>query len=67
MGYLWWQEPVVDGEVRSFQTRGNGGQYLIAVPGKNLLGVFTGSAFNSDKQFQPFILMKQFVIPAFTE
>lgn len=65
MGFLWWQEPVVEGEVRSFQARGNGGQYLIAVPGKQLLGVFTGSAFNDSQQLQPFLLMKAFVIPAF--
>ncbi|MEO8582133.1 MAG: serine hydrolase [Patescibacteria group bacterium] len=54
MGYLWWQEPVVNGEVRSFQTRGKGGQFLIAVPSEDLLGVFTGSSFNSNKQLQPF-------------
>jgi CubicO group peptidase (beta-lactamase class C family) len=65
IGYLWWQEPVVDGEVRSFQARGNGGQYLIAVPSEKILGVFTGSAFNDNKQMQPFLLMKNFVIPAF--
>lgn len=65
MGYLWWQEPVVVGEVRSFQARGNGGQYLIAVPSEHLLGVFTGSAFNDNQQMQPFLLMKSFVIPAF--
>jgi CubicO group peptidase (beta-lactamase class C family) len=63
MGYLWWQEPVVNGQVRSFQSRGNGGQYLIAIPDDKILGVFTGSAYNSDRQFQPFILMKQYVIP----
>jgi len=63
MGYLWWQEPVINGEVRSFQSRGNGGQYLIAVPDEKILGVFTGSAYNNDKQYQPFILMKQYVIP----
>jgi len=65
MGYLWWQEPVVDGEVRSFQARGNGGQYLIAVPSEHVLGVFTGSAFHDNQQMQPFLLMKTFVIPAF--
>ena len=65
MGSLWWQEPVVDGEVRSFQARGNGGQYLIAVPSEGVLGVFTGSAFNDNQQMQPFLLMKTFVIPAF--
>nr|MBV6629653.1 serine hydrolase [Oceanococcus sp. HetDA_MAG_MS8] len=66
MGYLWWQEPVDSGLVRSFQSRGNGGQYLIAVPHAGLLGVFTGSAYNSPKQYQPFLLMKDYLIPAFT-
>lgn len=67
MGYLWWQEPVINGVVTSFQSRGNGGQYLIGIPRMNLLGVFTGSAYNSEKQNQPFVLMKDYIIPAFQE
>ncbi len=65
MGFLWWQEPVINGKVISFQSRGNGGQYLIAIPGIDLLAVFTGSAYNSQKQNQPFLLMKEYIIPAF--
>jgi CubicO group peptidase (beta-lactamase class C family) len=65
MGFLWWQHPVIKGEVLSFQARGNGGQYLIAVPGENLLVVFTGSAFNDDKQLLPLSLTEKLVIPAF--
>lgn len=64
MGYLWWESPVVNGEVRSYQARGNGGQFLIVVPGENLIGVFTGSAFNMPLQMQPFYLMKKYIIPA---
>lgn len=67
MGYLWWQEPVTNGKAKSFQSRGNGGQYLIAIPSKQILGVFTGSAYNNPKQFQPFLLMRDYVIPAFEE
>ncbi|MGL4573963.1 MAG: serine hydrolase domain-containing protein [Burkholderiaceae bacterium] len=63
-GLLWWLQPVVDGEVRSFQARGNGGQYLIAVPSLNLVAAFTGTAFNNPTQLLPFVLMQEHIIPA---
>lgn len=63
-GLLWWLQPVVDGQVRSFQARGNGGQYLIAVPSLNLVAAFTGTAFNDPKQLLPFALMQEHIIPA---
>ncbi|MFK7990835.1 MAG: serine hydrolase domain-containing protein [Sandaracinaceae bacterium] len=47
-GYLFWLEPVVDGEVRSFQTRGNGGQFAFAFPRYDAVITFTGHAYNDD-------------------
>ncbi|MBB6482065.1 serine hydrolase domain-containing protein [Spirochaeta isovalerica] len=63
-GYLLWLEPVVDGKVRSYQARGNGGQYLIVIPELDLICSFTGSAYNSSEQMLPFYLVKKFIIPA---
>lgn len=60
MGYLWWLEPVRDGRGESFQARGNGGQFLIAVPERELLFVFTGKAYNDQRlQEIPFGLARR--------
>ena len=63
-GYLWWLEPVIDGKVKSFQARGNGGQYLIIIPEIELLCTFTGSAYNSNEQMYPFYLIQNYILPA---
>jgi CubicO group peptidase (beta-lactamase class C family) len=62
-GYLWWLQPVDDGVVRSYQARGNGGQYIMVVPAADLVVAFTGHAFNDPRQMIPFDLMKRFLIP----
>ena len=45
-GYLWWLEPVEDGVVRSYQTRGNGGQFAIVLPSLDAVVAFTGHGYN---------------------
>lgn len=63
-GYLWWLEPVIDDKVKSYQARGNGGQYLIVIPEIKLICTFTGSAYNSSEQMLPFYILQNFIIPA---
>jgi CubicO group peptidase (beta-lactamase class C family) len=62
-GYLWWLEPVSNGVVRSFQSRGNGGQTVIVVPECDLVVAFTGSAFDEAEALAPFMLTTRFFIP----
>ena len=63
-GFLWWLEPIEGERVKSFQARGNGGQFLIIVPEKKLVAAFTGEAFNDSRQLFPFQLMVTHLIPA---
>lgn len=58
-GYLFWLEPVVDGVVRSFQTRGNGGQYAIALPELDATITFTGHAYNDTEEQSKFFEIAQ--------
>ncbi len=62
-GRLWWLEPVQNGTVRSYQARGNGGQFIMVVPEVNLTVAFTGNAYNSPKSLAAFVLMQRFLIP----
>jgi CubicO group peptidase (beta-lactamase class C family) len=63
-GYLFWLEPVEDGVVRSFQTRGNGGQFAIALPELDAVVTFTGHAYNDDaRQAAFFELTARRLIP----
>jgi CubicO group peptidase (beta-lactamase class C family) len=62
-GYLWWLEPVSNGLVRSYQSRGNGGQTVIVVPECDLIVAFTGRAFNELNALAPFMLTTRFFIP----
>lgn len=64
-GYLWWLEPVRDGVAHSYQARGNGGQYIIALPAFDALVVFTGHAYNQPPEISqaPFDLTQRFVVP----
>lgn len=63
-GYLFWLEPVDNGIVRSFQTRGNGGQFAIALPEMAGSITFTGHAYNdSEEQAQFFEITARRLIP----
>ncbi|MEM9074573.1 MAG: serine hydrolase [Myxococcota bacterium] len=67
-GYLWWLEPVEDDLVRSFQTRGNGGQYSIVVPSLRAVVAFTGHAYNdSARQQAIFSLAADAIFPLLTD
>ncbi|MBX3586751.1 MAG: serine hydrolase [Ramlibacter sp.] len=66
MGWLWWLEPVRDGQARSWQARGNGGQLIIVAPEFRLVMAVTGRAWNEPPQMQwaPFGLLERWLFPA---
>jgi len=66
-GYLWWNIPIkVKEEVLITRTAtGNGGQYIIVVPEKNFVAVFTGGAYNSAEDKLPFAILKDVILPSF--
>jgi CubicO group peptidase (beta-lactamase class C family) len=62
-GFLWWLEPVQNNVARSYQARGNGGQYIVVVPEVKLVVSFTGQAYNSPRAQEPFRVVQDFLIP----
>ncbi|MCV9387783.1 serine hydrolase domain-containing protein [Reichenbachiella ulvae] len=66
-GYFWWRIPLKVGEseryVQSILATGNGGQYIIMIPEIDALFVFTGGAYNSEKDKVPFVLLQRLLIP----
>jgi CubicO group peptidase (beta-lactamase class C family) len=65
-GYLWWKRGFsrAGGNVASFFTSGNGGNYIFVVPSLDLVVVFTGSNYNSVLGDQPFGILADRVLPA---
>jgi CubicO group peptidase (beta-lactamase class C family) len=66
-GYLWWNIPMQgkDGMILSKTATGNGGQYIMIFPNKNLVAVFTGGAYNSPDAQLPFMIMNKVFLPYF--
>jgi CubicO group peptidase (beta-lactamase class C family) len=65
-GYLWWKRSFsrAGGNVESFFTSGNGGNYIFVIPSLELVVVFTGSNYNSTLGDQPFSILADRVLPA---
>jgi CubicO group peptidase (beta-lactamase class C family) len=65
-GYLWWKRSFsrASGNVDSFFTSGNGGNYIFVIPSLDLVVVFTGSNYNSSLGDQPFTILADRVLPA---
>jgi CubicO group peptidase (beta-lactamase class C family) len=65
-GYLWWKRSFSrpSGNVDSFFTSGNGGNYVFVIPSLDLVVVFTGSNYNSSLGDQPFRILADRVLPA---
>jgi CubicO group peptidase (beta-lactamase class C family) len=65
-GYLWWKREFsrAGGNVRSYFTSGNGGNFIFLVPSLDLVAVFTGSNYNSQLGDQPFGILANRVLPA---
>lgn len=64
-GYLWWKLPffVKDKLLLSTAATGNGGQYILIFHDINMIAVFTGSAYNSQEDKIPFVIMKDVLLP----
>ena len=65
-GYLWWlsKENYKTGQVDVIRADGNGGQYIFIVPALDLVAVFTGENYDSDKANLPFQLLTTYVLAA---
>ena len=66
-GYFWWNIPLmVNGQKFMVKTAtGNGGQYIMVIPEMNIIGVFTGGAYNSQDDKLPFVIMRDVLLPSF--
>ncbi len=64
-GFLWWTIPFeVDGEIILGKVAtGNGGQYLMLFPDRDLIVVFTGGAYNSPDNKLLFEIVREAVLP----
>ncbi|MFZ6750895.1 serine hydrolase domain-containing protein [Undibacterium sp. Ren11W] len=65
-GYLWWLrlEPYKGKKLMMHFAWGNGGQYLFIIPELELVVVFTGENYNSDKAERPFTILEQYILPS---
>lgn len=65
-GYLWWlrKQTYAGQPVTLHYTHGNGGQYIIVIPELDLVAVFAGENYNSDKAARPFQIMQDYVLPS---
>ena len=66
-GFLWWMTafPHNGKPLPGYAASGNGGQYIVVFPDQELICVFTGTAFNSDKAGVPLFIMRDVLIPTF--
>jgi CubicO group peptidase (beta-lactamase class C family) len=65
-GYLWWKRSFAraSGNVDSFFTSGNGGNFIFVFPALDMVVVFTGSNYDSPLGDQPFRILGDRVLPA---
>lgn len=65
-GYLWWNIPFVlnNKKINSITATGNGGQYIMIIPEFDIVGVFTGGAYNSEEDKVAFSIMNNIFIPS---
>ncbi len=68
-GYLWWLGPLRYGEktVDVISARGNGGQAILIVPEYDLVAVFTGGFYNSDRVGAIYEIFYSAVLPSVKE
>ncbi len=66
-GYLWWSLPFasLDKVHMAKMATGNGGQYILVFPNLEMVVVFTGGAYNSEKDKIPFIMVRDVLLPTF--
>ena len=63
-GFLWWQMPFQLNEKRIIAkaAKGNGGQYILIFPNDDLVCVFTGGAYNSQKSIFPAYITQKLIL-----
>jgi CubicO group peptidase (beta-lactamase class C family) len=66
-GFLWWKRTFVSSvhgaSFDSYFTSGNGGNFIFVIPQLELVAVFTGSNYNSDRMDQPFAILSNRLLP----
>lgn len=67
-GYYWYKERIATAQYKEdvWFASGNGGQYIMIVPGCDLVVVFTQSNYRSWKAKKAFDLLARFILPAWT-
>lgn len=65
-GFLWWRIPFFHKRQKTtaIAAMGNGGQYIMVFPDLDLVAIFTGGAYNSQKGRIPFVVIKDILLPA---
>ncbi len=65
-GYLWWRgvEQIGTRSYPMFFANGAGGQYIVVVPGLDIVAVFTGENYNNAGTSLPFEMLDKFILPA---
>jgi CubicO group peptidase (beta-lactamase class C family) len=65
-GLLWWKRGfAVRGEVQqAFLAVGNGGNYIVVLPGEHLVVAITGSNYNTRLSDQPVEILERRILPA---
>jgi len=66
-GYFWWNIPFMldEEKIISKTATGNGGQYIMVIPGLDIIAVFTGGAYNTQDDKLPFSIMQDIFLPTF--
>ncbi len=67
-GFLWrrFEMPIGLKKTTMHFASGNGGQYIFIFPEYDLICVFTGGNYNSEKSGTPFYLLRNNILPMFT-
>lgn len=65
-GFQWWvgEFGFEGSRIRSYSTRGYGGQYIFCVPDLGLVVAFTGQNYGEPEAGQVFDIMQDYIIPA---
>ena len=64
-GFLWWQHLFARGagNVISYHTSGNGGNFIFTLPDLDLVVVFTASNYNQPSSDLPYTIMRDWILP----
>jgi CubicO group peptidase (beta-lactamase class C family) len=65
-GYQWWLERFNSGALDAYSARGWGSQYIVVLPGVDLVVVFTGGAFEStlDVPMLYYDIIQDYILPS---